>query len=92
MSHSWESPLNCAREALLETLEPHLPDRALRQTVIDLAIEEFDRQFAEPDDDMIVAGQEVLDACGGAFAASLYYRRRLIGSIWQAMVEKAFGR
>lgn len=92
MAHSWESPLNCAREALLETLEARLPDRALRQSVIDLVIEEFDRQLGEPDDDMIVAGQEVLDASGNAFIASLFYRRQVVEAIWRAMVEKAFGR
>jgi hypothetical protein len=92
MAHSWESPANCAREQLLETLESHLPDRVARRAVIDLALEEFERQFSEPDDDMIVAGQEVLDASGGAACASLFYRRRVIEDIWRVMTAKAFGR
>lgn len=92
MSHSWESPRRVAREALLETLEPHLPDRPTRKMIIDLVMEELDRQLGHPDDEMILAGQAVLDASGGAFTASLYYRRLLIEQIWHAMVEKAFGR
>jgi hypothetical protein len=92
MSHSWESPRRVARETLLEILEPHLADRAVRKLVIDLAIEELDRQLGQPDDDMIVAGQEVLDASGASFTASLYYRRVLVEQIWHAMIEKAFGR
>ena len=61
--------------------------------MIELAIEEFDRQFGDPDDEMVIAGQETLDAAGPqAWQQSLYYRRRLIESIWTAMVAKAFGR
>lgn len=91
MAHSWESPVNCAREQLLETLEGRLPELGARTEIINLALEELDRQFAEPDDEMIVAGQEALDASGNAFA-SVFYRRRLIEEIWRAMIEKAFGR
>lgn len=92
MAHSWESPVNAAREQLLETLEEILPERERRQRVIDLALEEIDRQFAEPDDQMIVAGQEVLDIAGGAQHLTLFFRRKLIEQIWRTMVEKAFGR
>jgi hypothetical protein len=92
MAHSWESPANAAREALLETLESYLPEHDRRTAIIELAIEEFERQFADPDDEMIIAGQETLDAAGMAFMASLYYRRSLIENIWRRMAMKAFGR
>lgn len=92
MAHSWDAPVKFAREQLLETLEPHIPDPLTREAVLDLMLEEIDLQLGDPDDEMIVAGQEVLDAAGQAWQASLFYRRRLIEQIWAVMVERAFGR
>lgn len=92
MAHSWESPANAAREQLLKILESHLPERALRATVIDLVLEEVDRQFADPDDEMIVTGELVLAAAGGAEQSSTFNRRLVVENIWRAMAEKAFGR
>jgi hypothetical protein len=92
MAHSWESPANAAREVLLETLESQIGSRETRQAVIDLVIEEFDRQFSDPDDEMVVAGAEVLAASADCVGLSLYHRRLVVETIWRTMAEKAFGR
>lgn len=93
MSHSWDSPARLARDVLSETLESRLDDAALRKEVIDLAIEEFDTQLADPDDEMIEAGLIVL-AENDTFAArtSTYRRRLTVERIWRAMAERAFDR
>jgi len=93
MAHSWESPANAAREVLLDDiLVEQLPDRTRRLAIVDLVFEELERQLGDADDEMIVSGQEVLDASGNAAVASLFYRRRVIEEIWRTMVAKAFGR
>lgn len=97
MSHSWDSPARLVRDALCETLEQRIGDRAARKEIIELAIEEFDSQLALPDDEMIEAGVLVLDEQLRLAAATLRnptpYRRRIaVERIWRAMADKAFDR
>lgn len=93
MAHSWVSPARAAREVLRETLEAQLPDLPQRNAVIELAVEEFERQFLDPDDEMLVAGANALDDHLGIRNSLNQYRRRLaVEVIWQAMVAKAFDR
>jgi hypothetical protein len=92
MSHTSTSPAHDFVEQFEETLKLHLNDVDTRRHVAELAIEEFECQFADADDAMIIAGQEVLDAAAGVEHLGRWQRRLLIESIWKAMAEKGFGR
>lgn len=94
MSHSWDSPVRLARDALIETLESRLDDEALRKEVIALAVEEFDNQLAEPDEEMIQAGLAIINtvAFDVPYPVTAYRRRRVVEAVWRAMTERAFDR
>lgn len=98
MAHAWESPEHCTREVLIETLEERIPDLKERCEIIDLALEEFDCQFAEADDEMVAAGllclNTHLEIPAGSTMAKIteYRRRRAVEEVWRVMAEKAFGR
>ena len=94
MAHSWEAPANVAREILLDTIKDHVSDLHYRKEVVDLALEEIDRQFGDPDDEMVAAGMVALNAYFGHATVhwSEFRRRTVIEEIWRAMVDKAFGR
>lgn len=94
MSHSWSSPARAAREELRETLKSLFDDLGDRNAAIELCVEELERQFAEPDDEMVIDGLAAFEAAGGRMpeGASYFRRRAIIEAMWDAMVLRGFDR